>query len=133
MSAMVAARDLEFAYPARAGSARSFALRDLSFAVEAGEVVSVIGPNGSGKTTLVRLLSGVLRADRGALRLDGYEMGGLSRTEIARRVAVVPQDVPGGFPYTVQELVLMGRFPHAPGRFFETADDRAAAGHRVTS
>jgi iron complex transport system ATP-binding protein len=51
----------------------------------------------------------------------------MSRAEIARRIAVVPQDVPQGLPFTVQELVLMGRYPHAPRRFFETPGDVAVA------
>jgi iron complex transport system ATP-binding protein len=46
---------------------------------------------------------------------------------VATEIAVVPQDLPQGFPYTVEELVLMGRFPHAPGRFFESEGDRAVA------
>ena len=51
----------------------------------------------------------------------------MTRAELARRVAVVPQDMPQGLPFTVQELVLMGRYPHAPRRFFETPDDLAVA------
>jgi iron complex transport system ATP-binding protein len=115
-------RDVTFAYPARGGRP-GFALRDLCFSVEAGEIFGVIGPNASGKTTLIRLLSRVLPPDRGEVLLDGEPLGRLSRPAVARRVAVVPQDVPGGFPYTVEDLVLMGRFPHAPRRFFEDPGD----------
>jgi iron complex transport system ATP-binding protein len=109
------------------GPAGGFAIRDLSFEVRPGETFGVIGPNASGKTTLVRLLSRVLTPSSGQLRLDGADLARLSRAEVARQVAVVPQDVPGGFPHTVEELVLMGRYPRAPGRFFESAEDRAAA------
>ena len=115
---------VEFAYPTAAGSERQpFAIRDLTFAVEAGEIFGVIGPNASGKTTLIRLLSRVLAPIRGEIRLRGRPLGALARAAVAMEIAVVPQDVPKGFPYTVEELVLMGRFPHAPRRLFESAED----------
>jgi iron complex transport system ATP-binding protein len=117
-------RGLGFAYPGRprAGGPQ-FSIRDLSLAVAAGEIFGVIGPNASGKTTLIRLLSRVLLPARGEILLEGRSIHSLSRAEVAARVAVVPQDVPQGFPYTARELVLMGRFPHARGRLFETAAD----------
>jgi len=107
--------------------AGAFAIRDLSFDVKPGETFGVIGPNASGKTTLVRLLSRVLAPSSGQLRLDGADVTRLSRAAVARQVAVVPQDVPRGLPHTVEELVLMGRYARAPGRFFESPEDRAAA------
>lgn len=109
------------------GLAGVFAIRDLSFDVKPGETFGVIGPNASGKTTLVRLLSRVLAPSSGQLRLDGADVTRLSRAAVARQVAVVPQDVPRGLPHTVEELVLMGRYARAPGRFFESPEDRAAA------
>ncbi len=117
-------RHVAFAYAARDRAVRApFAIRDLTFAVEAGEIFGVIGPNASGKTTLIRLLSRVLVPARGEILLDGRVLQTLSRAAVATEIAVVPQDVPQGFPYTVEELVLMGRFPHAPGRLFESAQD----------
>lgn len=99
----------------------------MTLAVAPGEILGVVGPNASGKTTLIRLLSRLLVPDRGAIMLDGEPMATLSRAAVGTRVGVVPQDVPAGFPFTVEELVLMGRFPHAPGRFFESPEDRAIA------
>lgn len=128
---MIEVRDVSFSYPG--GGRARFAIEGLSFTVEAGEIVGVIGPNASGKTTLLRLLSRVLEPARGAIALDGRALAGLSRAELARRVAVVPQDVPAGFPYTVEQLVLMGRFPHGPGRFFESEEDRRAAGEAMAA
>jgi iron complex transport system ATP-binding protein len=122
---LVACERLGFAYAA--GAPGAFAIRDLSFEVKAGETFGVIGPNASGKTTLVRLLSKVVEPSAGRLRLDGADVAQLSRTQVARQVAVVPQDVPRGVPHTVEELVLMGRYPRAPRRFFESSDDRGAA------
>lgn len=122
---LVAAERLGFTYAS--GATGAFAIRDLSFEVTPGETFGVIGPNASGKTTLVRLLSKVVEPSAGRIRLDGADVARLSRAQVARQVAVVPQDVPRGFPHTVEELVLMGRYPRAPYRFFESLDDRAAA------
>jgi iron complex transport system ATP-binding protein len=104
-----------------------FSLVDVSFTIAAGEVFGVIGPNSAGKTTLLRLLTRVVAAARGEVRLDDRPIGGLTHAELARRVAVVPQDAPRPFPFSVEQLVLMGRYPHGPGRFFESDDDRAVA------
>jgi iron complex transport system ATP-binding protein len=112
-----------FAYPAGAHGRPPFEIRDLSFALAPGEVLGLIGPNAAGKTTVIRLLSRVLEPSRGEVLLAGRSASRLGRAAIARQVAVVPQDVPQGFPYTVEQLVLMGRFPHAPGRFFESRED----------
>ncbi|MCI0548120.1 MAG: ABC transporter ATP-binding protein [Candidatus Rokubacteria bacterium] len=125
---LVAVAGLGFAYRKRAGGARTpFAIRDLSFTVDPGEIVGVIGPNASGKTTLIRLLSRVLVPDCGEIHLGGEPLARLSRAAAARRVAVVPQELPSGLAYTVEEMVLMGRFPHGPSRVFESAGDRRAA------
>lgn len=120
--------DVHFTYPAPAPSGRPpFRLAGVSFAVEAGEILGVIGPNSSGKTTLIRLLTRVLEPIAGEIRLGEVPVCRMARLELARRIAVVPQEVPPAFPHTVEQLVLMGRYPHGPGRFFESAADLAAA------
>jgi iron complex transport system ATP-binding protein len=125
---LVEFRAVGFAYPAAEGRrVRAFALRDFDLALRPGEILGVIGPNSAGKTTLIRLLTKILEPAQGEIRLDGTPLGRLSRWELARHVAVVAQDVPPGLPVTVEQVVLMGRFPHAPRRFFETADDLAVA------
>jgi iron complex transport system ATP-binding protein len=120
--------DVAFAYPEperrREGG---FSLSGVSFAIEAGEVFGVIGPNSAGKTTLLRLLTRVVTPGRGEVRLDGRPLGRLAHAELARQIAVVPQEAPRPFPFSVEQLVLMGRYPHAPGRFFESDADRAVA------
>jgi iron complex transport system ATP-binding protein len=128
VTALVEARDVAFTYaqPARR-EGRAFGVSGVTFAIEPGEIFGVIGPNSAGKTTLLRLLTRVLEPARGEIRLDGRPVAGLSRPEIARLVGVVPQETPRPLPFTVEELVLMGRFPHDPGRFFESPADRAAA------
>jgi len=121
-------RAVGFAYPASAKyRARPFRLANLSFAIAPGEIVGVIGPNSSGKTTLIRLLTRVLEPGEGEIALEGKRLRDWGRAALARRIAVVPQGVSRDFPFTVEELVLMGRYPHAPGRYFENpADVRAA-------
>ena len=102
-------------------------LRQVSLALVPGELVGVIGPNGSGKTTLVRLLSGVLAPAGGTVRLGGRPLAAYRRGEIARRLAVVPQDPAVEFPFTALEVVLMGRAPHLPTFGFPRARDVAIA------
>ena len=128
MSALVQFADVGFAYPRPERSREGgFSLTGVSFTIEPGEVFGVIGPNSAGKTTLLRLLTRVVSAAHGEVQLDGRPIARLPHAELARQIAVVPQDAPRPFPFTVEQLVLMGRYPHGPGRFFETEDDRALA------
>ena len=121
-------RRVRFAYPTadRRGT-RPFAVESLDFDVHRGEILGVIGPNSAGKTTLVRLLTRIVTPDAGAITIEGTPLAHIGARELARRIAVVPQELPQGFPFTVEQLVLMGRYPHGVGRLFETDDDRAIA------
>jgi len=103
-------------------------VRDVSLTVHRGEFLSLVGPNGSGKTTLLRLLDRIYIPQRGSITLDGQPLARFSRTAIARRIAFVPQDNTIQFPFTVAEVVLMGRAPHSGGMAFENAHDREVAG-----
>jgi iron complex transport system ATP-binding protein len=128
MPPLIEVRDLEFAYPASAPRrARPFKMGGLSFSMAAGEIVGVVGPNSAGKTTLIRLLTRILRPSRGQILIENRPLPSLTSWDLARRVAVVPQVVPQNLPFTVGELVLMGRYPHAPERFFESDEDVAIA------
>ena len=102
-------------------------LEDVSLDVAAGERFGLLGPTGSGKSTLVRLLSGVLRPSRGSIALAGRSLREYSPSELARRVAVVPQETSLDFPFSVLEVVLMGRAPHLGGFGFEGDRDVEAA------
>ena len=84
-------------------------LRGCDLGVAAGEVVSVVGPNGAGKSTLLRVLAGLIAPRRGHVSLDGRELGTFTRAEVARRIAVVPQVFETLFPFTVREVVALGR------------------------
>jgi len=99
------------------------AIDDVSLAVRAGELLGVLGPNGSGKSTLLRLMAGGLSPARGEVRLDGRSLGSYRRTEVARRIAATAQENAIEFPFTVAEVVLMGRAPHLGGALFESRED----------
>ncbi|MGE5333988.1 MAG: ABC transporter ATP-binding protein [Nitrososphaerota archaeon] len=87
-------------------------VRDVSLALAPGEMVGLLGPNGAGKSTLLRLGAGVLRAQQGVVRLNGESVRRLSRREVARRLAVAPQEFSVQFAYTVRQIVELGRMPH---------------------
>ena len=86
--------------------------RDVSLALEAGEVLCLLGPNGSGKTTLFKTLLGLLAPQAGDVLIDGGSLQTRRRNEIARAVSYVPQAHAAFFPFTVREVVLMGRTAH---------------------
>lgn len=103
---MLQAADLTFGY------GETPVVRGVSLEVPANGLVGIIGPNGSGKTTLLRLLAGTRKPQRGSVHLGGVPLASLRRGEIARRMAVVPQETQLAFEYSVLEVVLMGRYPH---------------------
>ncbi len=98
-------------------------LRKVSFQLARGEVVGVLGSNGAGKTTLLRLASGVHEPDGGRVEFEGRSLREISRRQLARRLALVPQDLHVPFPFSAGEIVLMGRSPHQPALGFESARD----------
>jgi iron complex transport system ATP-binding protein len=119
---MLVADHVSFAY--RRGA---LALDDVSVTTSRGAIVGLIGPNGSGKTTLVRLLNGTLRPAQGSVSLDGVRLSTLSRRDLARRIAVVPQETQVTFDFTALEIVLMGRYAHLGAFTLEGPDDIAIA------
>jgi len=97
------ARSLAAGYGARA------VLRDIDLTLEAGLLVALVGPNGAGKSTLLRAFAGLIPPTGGSVTLDGLEIGALSRSALAARIAVVPQTFDTLFPFTVREIVALGR------------------------
>ena len=110
-----------------ASATARYVLEDVSISVERGAIVGLLGPNGSGKTTLLKLLAGTLVPKRGQVLLDGTGINALSRRELARKIAVVPQETHSTFDFSAIEIVLMGRYPHLGAFELEGADDLAIA------
>jgi iron complex transport system ATP-binding protein len=119
---MLQATNVSFAY--RHGAK---ALDDVSVAIPRGSIVGLIGPNGSGKTTLVRLLNGTLTPSRGSVSLDDVPLSTRSRRDLARRIAVVPQETHVTFDFSALDIVLMGRYAHLGAFALEGPDDMAIA------
>jgi iron complex transport system ATP-binding protein len=112
--------------------------------LRSSEIAVIVGPNGAGKSTLLRVLAGLLRPSDGRVTLDGIDIAKLSRGALARRIAVVPQIFDTLFPFTVREVVALGRtarlgaFGRASGRdaaaierALDELDLRALAGRRI--
>jgi iron complex transport system ATP-binding protein len=124
---MLSANQVSYTYPARTAARQPPAVLEVTMNVAPGSFVGLLGPNGCGKTTLLRLLSGVLRPERGSVVLDGRPVGGMARRQVARRIAVVPQETHPAFDFTCLEMVLMGRHPHLGAFQLEGPGDVAIA------
>jgi len=120
MNLAIHTRDLSFAYKDRG------VLHAVSLSIEKGEMVGMLGPNGSGKTTLLRVLSAVLGA-QGEIRLNGRKIATYGRRELSKLFAVVAQESHVNFPYTVAEIVLMGRASYHSPFALETKKDLEVA------
>jgi iron complex transport system ATP-binding protein len=124
---LLQAADVTFAY------GETVVLRNVSLEVPSGGFVGIIGPNGSGKTTLLRLLAGTRRPSSGRILLDGVALASMRRADVARRMAVVPQETHLAFDYSVLEVVLMGRYPHLGAFAIEGPQDLALARDALAS
>ncbi|WP_433677729.1 heme ABC transporter ATP-binding protein [Nocardia sp. CA-119907] len=102
-------------------------LEAVDFEVVAGEIVALVGPNGAGKSTLLAALAGELEPSEGSVELDGRALAHWSPLDMARRRAVLPQSHTVGFPFTVREVVAMGRAPWVHTERRELDDARIAA------
>jgi iron complex transport system ATP-binding protein len=117
---MIEARDIHFAYRGRQ------VLAGASLSLAPGELVCLLGANGAGKSTLLKVLLGLLRAQRGEVSIDGRPLAGVGRRQLAQLVAYVPQVHAAPFPYSVREVVLMGRLPATGLLRAPSAADRVA-------
>ncbi|MCA9499739.1 MAG: ABC transporter ATP-binding protein [Nitrospira sp.] len=108
-------RDVTFRYGTPFRNTSEPVLKNLTCSIDSGKILGILGPNGSGKSTLLKLLSRVLPQGSGTIELFGNPFSLLSQADVARRVALVPQETMQIFPFTIAEMVLMGRFPHHRG------------------
>jgi iron complex transport system permease protein len=117
---MIRASDLSFAYPGGEEVVSRFHIE-----LAESELLAVIGPNGSGKSTLLKLLAGILSPTAGSVHLDSRRLDAYPRQDLAKRVSYVPQQASVGLPFTVAEIVMMGRHPYQRAFQFETHLDFA--------
>lgn len=99
------------------GYGEKFRLNEISFHVDQGEFFGIIGPNGSGKTTLVKMLSGILKQERGTIFIDDRKLNEYRPKELAKKLAVLPQLTELSFRFTVRETIALGRYAHQSGLF----------------
>jgi len=96
---------------------------DVTIALAPGKFYGIIGPNGSGKTTMLDLLARHRLPDEGEIFYQGKALSSFSKKELSRKIALVPQNFYINFPFTVEEIVMMGRYPHIPRFAAPSSDD----------
>jgi iron complex transport system ATP-binding protein len=123
---MLTVDHVSFGYQ-RSGTPARRVLDRVSMSVERGTIVGLLGPNGSGKTTLLRIMAGMLQPQSGSVLLDRRPLAAFGRRDLARRIAVVPQETHSTFDFSVIDIVLMGRYPHLGAFELEGKADVAIA------
>jgi iron complex transport system ATP-binding protein len=106
-------------------------LLDLSFSVSGGEFFVIIGPNGAGKTSLLKVLAGLQKPDQGSVIVKGKNISQYRRRNLSQIMAIVPQQIEVGFPFTVADTVVMGRSPHLGILGMEGENDFYIAGEAM--
>ena len=107
-----------------AGYGNGDIIKNISFSLNKGEFLSVLGRNGSGKSTMIKAIQGLLKDISGKILVDGKEMLSYKPRELAQKMAYVPQLFEVSFEFTVEEIILMGRYVHQ-GKFTGiTAEDK---------
>jgi len=87
-------------------------IKNISFKVKMGEFFVIIGPNGAGKTSLLKIIAGLVKFDQGQVNINGRNIKSYTRRNLSQILAIVPQQIEIGFPFSVEETVIMGRTPH---------------------
>ena len=109
MNEMIFFKQLTFAYEGQE------VLYGVTASIASGGIHALFGPNGSGKTTLLKCLAGILRPQSGKIFLEKRDIRQMTAKERGREICYVPQEHQVSFPYSVEEIVLMGRTPHLGG------------------
>jgi ABC-type cobalamin/Fe3+-siderophores transport system ATPase subunit len=116
LSGLLEVEDVGFSFGSRS------LLDCVSFRAEGGEFVALLGINGSGKSTLLDIVSGFRKPETGSVTIEGRTQREWSRRQIAQRVSHLPQAIHADLPFTAEQLVGMGRYPHTD-RWFESDED----------
>lgn len=110
---------LTFSYPGQVAPA----LRDICFCAPEGKITGIIGPNGSGKTTLLKCISGYFIPDHGEVLINERDVRRLSTRDIARSMALVQQQNPSEYDFSVMDIVMTGRNPYVNRFHGESEED----------
>jgi len=114
---MLEIKNLNFSY------GKNHVLDNINISATSGEFIAIIGPNGAGKSTLIKIVDGILHARSHTVMLEERAIDKISRRNLARIIAYLPQESSFTFNYTVREVVLMGRFPYINGVWAYTKED----------
>ena len=106
MNKVLEAKNISFAYD------KKEIFDDISFSIEKGDVLSILGPNGTGKTTLLKCLNGLHKINSGDIYVRGQNLKSLSFSEVSKFVGYIPQSHTPTFPFSVFDVVVMGRAPY---------------------
>jgi iron complex transport system ATP-binding protein len=101
-----------------------FTLDNINLEIEKQEFISILGPNGSGKTTLLKILAGIYNPGSGTIKIQNNEYDKISRKELYKIISYVPLSVQSVFPFSVYEIVMMGRTPFLNMFGFESRNDK---------
>jgi iron complex transport system ATP-binding protein len=123
----ISIQHVSFGYDTRRRGSGTFSLCDVSTTITRGSITGLLGPNGCGKTTLLKLIAGVLRCGQGGIALNDRALAQFSKRELARHVALVPQETHPAFDFSVLDMVLMGRHPHLGTFQLEGPEDLSIA------
>jgi iron complex transport system ATP-binding protein len=121
MASIIELNNLSFGYTS------TNVLKGITTQFSAGDFIALVGPNGAGKSSLLKIIAGLIRSYSGQVKFDGRDLSQLAPRTIATRIAFVPQETQMAFPFTVAEIILMGRVPHRPRTLFDSPADVNAA------
>jgi len=110
----------------KAGYNGDVVLENLNFVIKEGEFIVILGRNGSGKTTLLKTISGFIKPIEGEIFIDGKNLNKINVKDIAKKFSYIGSEFEVSFPYTVYEVILMGRIPHIGGLWENKIDVQKA-------
>ena len=109
------------------GYSENLVLNGIDFSIERGKFISIIGPNGSGKSTLLKTLNNLYIPTCGSIKIDGKDINSFKKRDLAKEIALVPQDTSIDYDFSVEDIVLMGRHPYKKRFERENEDDYSIA------
>ncbi len=122
---MILAENISYSY------GTDLVLKDVTLNIAAEEMTAIIGPNGAGKSTLLKIIAGILPLEQGKVTIANLSLSKYQRQALAKVIGFVSQSFSSAFDFTVQEIVLMGRYPYMSPFTTATNEDHAAVRHAM--